>query len=321
MDHGQWQGIFAATPLPLTDGLEIDEEEMRRLIRFLMGVKGINGLLCTARAGDVWVLSRKERRRVIEIHTSEVNGAIPVVAGVQANATWEVIEMMKDAKAAGASAALVLPPETLRGTTELGPDAPFQFFSAIAKAVDIPIVLFQYPVTRGFTYTPQTLAKLAEIESVVAVKESTWDIKRLERDLWAMKSAKRKISILTGNDTLLFPTFLHGVDGALVGLASLTPHWVVGLFQAMQQGDIARAKEINDRLFPITELLYETPGFSYKRNAAIREALFMLGVLKKQSVPRPPLQPLTEKDRKLIQDALEQSGLRSFYQSLGMDVR
>ena len=89
----------------------------------------------------------------------------------------------------------------------------------------------------------------------------------------------------------------------------------------MQQGDIARAKEINDRLFPITELLYETPGFSFKRNAAIREALFMLGVLKKQSSPRPPLQPLTERDRELLRNVLQQSGLSSFYQNLKTMVK
>ena len=165
------------------------------------------------------------------------------------------------------------------------------------------------------------MVKLAEIESIVAVKESTWDIKRLERDLWAMKSAKRRFSILPGNDTLLFASFLHGVDGALIGLASLVPHWTVDLFQAVQDGDLAKAKEINDQLFPITELLYETPGFSYKRNAAMKEALHMLGVLKKQSNPRLPLQPLTDKDRATLRGVLEQSGILDFYKGLGYPVK
>jgi len=313
MNQQQWTGIIPATVVPLKENWEIDDGELRRLIRFLIGVNGVTGLACNGRAGDVFVLSREERRRVIEIHVDEVKNKVKIVAGINADATWQVIELMKDAKDAGASAVLVLPPNTLRGVTDLGPEVPYQFFSTIAQAVDIPIIVFQNPKFREYSYTSETLAKLTEIKNIVAVKMSTWDIKKYEQDIWSLKRAKRRISILTSNDTLLFASFCHGADGALIGLGNLVPHWTVELFEAIQQGNIGKAREINDRLFPLVEFLYETPGLNIY--GAMKEALFMLGILTKHSVSRPPLPPINATERDAIRSALEQSGLLSFYQN------
>ena len=309
-----WTGIIPATVLPLNGDYQIDEGELRRLIRFLKKVPGVTGLACNGRAGDVFVLSREERRRVIEIHVDEAQGNINIVAGIKADATWQVIELMQDAKDAGASAVLVLPPEPLRGVTDLGPEIPYQFFHTISQAVDIPIIVFQNPKFRGYSYTSETLAKLAEIENIVAVKLSTWDIKKYEQDIWALKRANRRVSILPSNDTLLFASFMHGADGALIGLGNLVPHWAVELFEATQQGNIAKAREINDRFFPLVELLYETPGLNIY--GAMKEALFMMGILTKPSISRPPLPPLTANERDAIRTALEQSGLLRFYQNI-----
>ncbi len=204
--------------------------------------------------------------------------------------------------------------QTDRQLADLGPDIPYQFFHTISQAIDIPIIVFQNPKFRGYSYTSETLAKLAEIENIVAVKLSTWDIKKYEQDIWALKRAKRRVSILPSNDTLLFASFMHGADGALIGLANLVPHWAVELFEATQQGNIAKAREINDRFFPLVELLYETPGLNIY--GAMKEALFMMGVLTKPSVSRPPLPPLTANERDAIRAALKQSGLLRFYQNI-----
>ena len=309
-----WTGIIPATFLPLKEDYQIDEDELRRLLGFLKSVPGVTGLTCNGRAGDVFSLSREEQRRVIEIHVDEAQGKINVVAGIKAEATWKVIELMQDARDAGANAVLVLPPETFRGVTDLGPDVPCQFFSTIAQAVDIQIIVFQNPRFRGYAYTPETLARLAEIENIVGVKLSNWDIKKYEQDIWALKRAKRRVSILPANDTLLFASYLHGADGSLIGLASLAPHWAVELFEATQRGDIPRAREINDQLFPLVELFYETPGLNIY--GAMKEALFMMGILTKPSLSRPPLSPMTAKERDAIRSALEQSGLMEFYRNM-----
>ena len=102
-----WTGIIPATFLPLQEDYQIDGDELRRLLGFLKSVPGVTGLTCNGRAGDVFSLSREEQRRVIEIHVDEAQGKINVVAGIKAEATWKVIELMQDARDAGANAVLV----------------------------------------------------------------------------------------------------------------------------------------------------------------------------------------------------------------------
>jgi 4-hydroxy-tetrahydrodipicolinate synthase len=221
---------------------------------------------------------------------------------------------MQDAKDAGANAVLVLPPETFRGVTDLGPDVPYQFFQTISRAVDIQIIVFQNPRFRGYAYTPATLARLAEIENIVGVKLSNWDIKKYEQDTWALRRAKRRVAILPANDTMLFASYLHGADGSLIGLASLAPHWAVEIFETTQRGDIKRAREINDHLFPLVELFYETPGLNIY--GAMKEALYIMGVLTRPSVSRPPLSPMTARGKDAIRRALEESGLMEFYRDM-----
>jgi len=92
---------------------------------------------------------------------------------------------MQDAKDADADAVLVLPTETMIGVTDRGPEVPYQFFKTIAKAVDIKIIVFQNPKFRGYAYTSETLTRLTEIENIVAVKLSNWEIKKYEQDIWA----------------------------------------------------------------------------------------------------------------------------------------
>jgi 4-hydroxy-tetrahydrodipicolinate synthase len=311
----QWHGLYPATILPFNGDYAIDVLELRRLLRFLAKVRGVNGFLCNGHAGDCWALSREERQRVIQIHVDEVNGDFPIISAIAGESTREVIEQMREAKEAGASAVLVMPPGIFRNVSILDPEMPYVFFKSLSEAVDIPMIVFQHPIFRGNNYSPETLAKLTEIDNVVAIKETVWDIKLYERDLVALRRAPRRISILIANDTLLFPSFVFGhSDGALIGLGTLVPHWVVEMFEAVKKNDLSKARKINDQLYPIVELLYYTPGLN--TYCAIKEALKMLGVLTKHCVPRAPLLALTEKNRLAISRALEESGLADFYAKL-----
>ncbi|MFC2007337.1 dihydrodipicolinate synthase family protein [Chloroflexota bacterium] len=314
MNKQRLTGIIPATILPLEATGEIDDSELRRLIRFLEGVDGVTSLVCNGHAGHANLLSREERRRVIEIHVDEVKSKVPIIAGIHAEATWQVIELMEDARESGASAVLILPPNTLRGFTDLGPEIPCQFFSTVAQAVDIPIVVYQNPKSRGYSYTSETLVKLTEIQNIVAMKMSTGDIQKYERDISALKNAKRRVSILASNDAFLFASFSHGADGALVGLGNLVPHWLVELFQAIEHGEIEKAREINSRIFPLVECIYKGAGSN--TYGVMKEALFMLGILTKPSFSRSPLPPVCSAiERAALKNALMQSGLLSFYQS------
>lgn len=314
----QWQGLYPATVLPFNEDCLIDDSELRRLLRFLMKVQGVSGFLCNGHAGDCWSLTREERKQVINIHVEEVGSHLPIVSAIGGESTREAIEQMREAKDAGASAVLVMPPGIFRNISIQGPEMPYSFFSSLAEAVDIPIIVFQHPIFRGNNYSPETLATLTGINNVVAIKETVWDIKLYERDLVALRQAPRRIPILTANDTLLLTSFVLGdSEGALIGLGSLVPHWVVEMFEAVKRNDLIKAREINDRLFPIVELLYYTPGLN--TYSAIKEALYILGVFTKPGIPRPPLQALTEEDTDAIRQALRISGLEEFYRKLDIE--
>jgi len=311
----KWGGLYPATVLPLDRNGRIDEPDLRRLIRFLKGIKGVSGLACNGHAGDCWGVTSRERRRIIEIHREEAGGKFPIIAGVTPECTREAIEGAKEAKAAGASAVLVMPPGIFRNISVQSSDAPYAFFSEIAGAVDIPIVVFQHPVFRQNNYNAATLARLTEIENIVAVKDAVWDLKLYERDLAALRQAPRRIAILTANDTLLYPSFCLGdSDGALIGFGTLAPHWMVDMYEAVKRGDLKRGQELNRRIFPIIELLYHTPGLN--AHAAIKEALYMLGVLTKPCVSRSPQRAVTEKEKETLGRALKESGLAEFYGKL-----
>ena len=310
-----WAGVLPATVTPFHPDYSIDEEEVCRTIQFLMDIPGVTGLVCNGHAADSWSLSLEERRRIIQIHLKETRGRIPVVAGVSGQSTREAIRQMEEAKEAGASAVLVVPPSIFRNIHLQGPETAVAFFRDLAKAVDVPIIVFQHPIFRGGYYSPETLAKLTEIENIVAVKETIWDAKMCERDLVALRQSSRRISILLANDTILLPCLALGdFDGLLIGLATLTPHWAVDLLHAMMERDIEKARRINEQLFPIVEMLYYTPGLN--TYAAMKEALHMVGVLKNPPNSRPPLRPLGENERRVIRDALEKSGLKRFYETL-----
>jgi 4-hydroxy-tetrahydrodipicolinate synthase len=315
----KWQGLYPATVLPMNKNFSIDEPDLRRLIRFLKGIKGVSGLACNGHAGDCWAITPKERRRIIDIHIEEAAGKIPIIAGLTPECTREAIEGAKEAKAAGASAVLVMPPGIFRNIAVQGSDAPYAFFSEIANAVDIPIVIFQHPVYRQNNYNAATLVKLTEIKNIVAVKDAVWDFKLYERDLMALLKAPRRISILVANDTFLYPSFCLGdSDGALIGFGTLAPHWMVDMYEAVKRGDLKRGQEINSRIFPIVELLYHTPGLN--AHAAIKEALYMLGVLTKPCVSRSPQRAVTEKEKEILRNALAQSGLAEFYKKLDLEA-
>jgi 4-hydroxy-tetrahydrodipicolinate synthase len=300
------RGHLPAPILPFSEDYRIDEAELRGYTRFLLSSRGLGGIVPNGHAGEVSLLSRDERRRVLDITIEEVGGRVPVVAGVVAESTWESIQYARDAREAGADAILVFPPNGFRGGASSDPDVPLGYFSSIADAVDIPIVVFQFPLATGLWYPPEVLARLCEIDSVVAVKDGIGDLERYEDDLRAIRNAGREISVLSSNNTLLVPSFVIGADGVLSGLGALAPNLIADGFDAVRAGDMARARSINDSLYPITRAIYRYP-YSYW-HIRIKEALAMIGQLTR-AVVRPPLVGLPEEDRPALRQALGRSGL------------
>jgi len=301
-----FHGCLPANLLPFTADLDIDEPAYRRHLRWLADTVGVTGIVANGHAAEVSSLNRAERKRALAIALDEVGGAVPVIAGVYADGTQEAIELARDAAALKASGLLVFPPTLFMWGAQLKPDMVLRHFSAIADAVDLPLVVFEYPLASGIGYSPETLGELCKIPSVAAVKDWSNEIVAFEKNLRAVRASGRSVAMLSAFTMSLMSTFLLGADGCISGMGSVTADLQTALFAAVQAGDLAEARAINERLAPLVAVFY-APPFVDMHNR-MKEALVMLGRIPAAHV-RPPLTPVSEDERHRIRLALREAGL------------
>ncbi len=302
----RFRGVIPANLLPFKADLSIDETAYRRHLSWLANTKGVTGITVNGHAAEVSSLSREERIRALAIAADEIAGRVPLIAGIYADGTQEAVELARDAKAGGAAGILVFPPTLFMWGAQVKPEMVLRHFTAIADAVDLPIVVFEYPPASGIGYSPETLAELAKLPAVVAVKDWSNDIVAFEQNLRAIRQTGRPVAMLSSFTMSLFTTFVLGADGCISGMGSVAADLQADLFEAVQQGDLARARAINDRLDPLVRVFY-APPFVDMHNR-MKEALALLGRIPAAHV-RPPLTPVSDEERARIRLALKASGL------------
>jgi 4-hydroxy-tetrahydrodipicolinate synthase len=231
---------------------------------------------------------------------------VVVVAGVYSDGTQEAVELAKDARAAGATGLLVFPPTLFMWGAQQKPDMVLRHFSVLADAVDLPLIVFEYPPASGIGYSPETLAELCKIPSVAGVKDWSNDIVAYEKNLRALRGSGRPVAMLSSFTMSLMATFLLGADGCISGMGSVAADLQAALFAAVKAGDLALAQRVNERLAPLVAVFY-APPFVDMHNR-MKEALAMLGRIPVAHV-RPPLTPVSDDERHRIRLALREAGL------------
>lgn len=302
----KFSGIIPANLLPFKPDYSIDEDEYRRHLRWLVGVNGVTGITVNGHAAEVSSLNRKERRQALAIALEEVGRRVHVITGIYTDSTLEAVDLARDAEREGASGLLIFPPSLFMWGAQLRPEMVYRHFAAIAEAVDLPLVVFQYPPSSGIGYSPDTLLRLTDIPQVAAVKEWSNDIVAFEANLRAVRTASRAVAMLSSFTMSLLASFLLGADGAISGMGSVAADLQADLFAHVQRGDLKAARELNDRLDPLVRAFYAPPFLDMHNR--MKEALVMLGRLSR-AVVRPPLMPISEQERARIQGALRASGL------------
>jgi len=297
--------IMPANILPFKADLSIDEPAYRKHLRWLADTPGVTGIVANGHAAEVASLSREERKRTLAVALDEVTGACPIVAGVYTDGTAEAVELAKDAKTAGAAGVLLFPPTLFMWGAQVKPDMVIRHYSDVA-AVGLPIVAFEYPPACGIGYSPETLARLATIPEVVAVKDWSNDIVAYEANLRALRATGRPVAMLSSFTMSLMASFLLGADGAISGMGSVTADLQAELFAACQKGDLEDARRINERLEPLVRVFY-APPFVDMHNR-MKEALVLLGRIPAAHV-RPPLTPVPPAERDAIRRALAAAGI------------
>ncbi len=297
----RFEGVMPANLLPFTAELEIDEPAYRRHLRWLAGTRGVTGLVVNGHAAEVSSLDRDERRRALAIALDEVAGRCPVVAGVYSDGTREAVRLARDARSEGAAGILLFPPTLFMWGAQVKPEMVVRHVSEVAAGADLPIVVFEYPPASGIGYAPETLARLAEIPQVAAVKDWSNDIVAFERNLRALRATGRPVAVLSSFTMSLMASFLLGADGAISGMGSVVADLQAELFEACRKGDLDGARRLNDRLDPLVRVFY-APPFVDMHNR-MKEALVLLGRLPAAHV-RPPLTPIADAERQAIRRAL-----------------
>src|SRR5213080_1325287 len=290
----KFRGIMPANLLPFTADLAIDELAYRKHLRWLADTRGVTGIVANGHAAEVSSLSR------------EVGTRCPVVAGVYSDGTQEAVALARDARVEGAAAVLVFPPTLFMWGAREKPEMALRHFSEIAAQADLPIIVFEYPPASGIGYSPETLAQLAAIPHVSAVKDWSNDIVAFEANLRALRATGRPIAMLSAFTMSLMATFLLGADGAISGMGSVVADLQAELFEACQKGDVDGARWINDRLDPLVRVFY-APPFVDMHNR-MKEALVLLGRIPAAHV-RPPLTPVSATEREAIRRAILAAGL------------
>ena len=303
-DGFTFSGIIPANLLPFQPDFSIDEKNYRRHLSWLATTPGVTGIVCNGHAAEVSSLTREERRKALAIALDEVGDKVPLISGVYTDSTREAAEMARDAETEGASGLLIFPPSLFMFGAQDRPEMVNRYYAAIAEAVDLPMVVFQYPLSLGLGYHTETLVQLTEIKQVVAVKEWSNDIITFEKNLRAIRATGRSVAVLSSFTLSLYASFLLGADGAISGMGSVAADFQVRLFDSVRNGDLETGSRLNDRLAPLVRAFYASPFIDMHNR--MKEALAILGRID-TAVVRPPLQPLGRMEREKIRAALSAS--------------
>lgn len=229
-------GIIPAIGTPLGAGDRVDEPGLRRLTRYLLDA-GVHGLFVNGSMGGFAFMTDTEQVRAIATVASETNGAVPVMAGLGDTSTSRAVAQARRIAREGVDFLTVLPPFFFMATQQHLK----AYFSEIAAAVDLPILLYDNPVLTKNPILPETIAELrTSVPHIVGIKESNQDCINLQTVL-RLVGGDPDFSVLTGSEFLAFVHLQMGVDGCIGGLYNVCPALAVDLYKAFQAGDSARA--------------------------------------------------------------------------------
>lgn len=289
-----FSGAMVALVTPFQDG-QVDLETLDELVQFQVE-HGIDAIVPVGTTGESPTLTYAEHKKVIERVVKVASGKVPVIAGTGSNSTAEAIELTEFAKKVGADATLQVCPYYNKPTQE----GLFQHFKAIAEEVDLPLVLYNIPGRCGVSLTAQTVARLAELENVVGIKEATGNL-----DMASEIATCCDLTILSGDDSLTLPIAAVGGKGVISVVANIVPADVKAMTDLILQGDFVQARRWHQKLFGLSKGLLTLST----NPIPIKAAMAMLDMCSEEL--RLPMTPLEEPKKAQLRQTLKDYGLVS----------
>jgi len=290
-------GCGTALVTPFQKDLSLDEEVLRRLVRRQIDA-GINFLVPCGTTGESPTLTSAEQRRVVEITIEEARpGKVPVLAGAGGNNTAHIIEMARAFQAMGANGILSVAPYYNKPTQE----GLYQHYKAIASAISLPIILYNIPGRTGVNIEPATVARLAEIDNIVGVKEASGNISQMAV---VLDLAPSKFLVLSGDDGITLPLLALGGRGLVSVSSNEIPREMTQMVELALHNDVSAAREVHRRYFRLMEA-----NFIETNPGPVKAAMALMGLL--EPVFRLPLVAPKPESLAKIRSALETVGLVS----------
>lgn len=286
------EGSFVAivTPFKGEEAREVDYEALDSLIEFQIQ-NGTDGIVPAGTTGETPTLSHDEHVNVIRATVKTVNKRAIVIAGTGSNSTAKTVEMTRIAKEAGADAALVVVPYYNKPTQE----GMFLHFKAVAE-VGLPVVLYNVPGRSGAALTPKTIARLAQIPNIVAIKEASGSLDQVTEIV-----ASCDLTVLSGDDSLTLPMIAVGAKGVISVVANMVPKETKELVSKALAGDYVEARKLHQTLFKLCRVM-----FVESNPIPIKTAMSLLGLC--SSTLRLPLSPLLPENVVVLEKVLKDGG-------------
>lgn len=286
-------GSLVALVTPFRDGA-VDHQALEALVDRQIDA-GQKGLVPCGSTGESATLDHREHAQVIETVVRRTAGRVPVVAGTGSNSTAEAIQLTREAEAAGASGALLISPYYVKPTQE----GLLEHYQAVAEATSLPLVVYNIPGRTASTIEVATLARLAEIDNIVAVKDSTGS---LDRVMDTIAACGDRLAVLSGDDSLTLPLIGMGAVGAISAVSNVIPGEMAELTDAALAGRWEEARALHYRLLPLMRAC-----FLETNPTPVKAAVAMLGLC--EDGLRLPLRTMTDGPRAELARTMKALGL------------
>lgn len=245
------RGAFPVLITPMNEAQEIDWHGVKNNVNYFIE-QNVAGIIINGSTGEFVSLSKEERLEMTETVLKEVNGRIPVIVGTAAETTKETIVYTKHAERHGASGALIINSYYCKPKEE----EIYFHFKQVSEAVNIPIMLYNNPFTSGVDMSTELMLKIGkDCENVTYIKESSGDIRKA-RDL--IRQADGAFEVFCGSEDLVMESYLVGATGWVSVAGNIVPQIVTQMYEYVQNGELEKAWEINDRILPLCTFLEES---------------------------------------------------------------
>lgn len=260
----QPKGIIAAMSTPFFPDESLNEAELRNQVERLIGA-GLHGIFALGTNGENYAMDFAEKVKIMEIVIDQAAHRVPIYIGTGCVTTKETVALTKKAAELGADCASVVSPWFAANTQ----DGLYTHYKAVAECSGLPVLIYNMPARTGVNVHYKTMEKLAQIPNIVGIKDSSGNFDNMQRYL---ETCGDKISVLSGNDSLILPCLLAGGQGGISGISNVLPQRMVRIYTAWEEGNLEEAWKVQRSIRPLRDCMA-----AGNPNSVVKRAAYFVG--------------------------------------------